>query len=211
MMGSAAFPQHQALQGCPGASRLPWAVPEGHEEDAEMLWGGALRTLTAGYQHWRLALTGGSAVRAPKLPLCPRRGPRSTRVAYLPQGVSRAQGPRYQDHFLQHGGAGSGWSAKHHQQPCGDPPWLAGRQRKPGQPQGPLSPHLPPPSALPEGLPASLPAHLLSHSALPTRPGAAGKVQSSPQSRMSASVFCTPALLPARLQNTWDRVPAPSG
>lgn len=199
MMGSAAFPQHQALQGCPGASRLPWAVPEGHEEDAEMLWGGALRTLTAGYQHWRLALTGGSAVRAPKLPLCPGRGPRSMRVAYLPQGVSRAQGPRYQDHFLQHGGAGSGWSAGTTSSPVGDPPWLAGKAEETRAAPG--SPEPTPPAAIcPAGgaaRQASLPTSCLTLPS-PLAQGLLGKSSLHPSPACLHQCSAPPALPPAR-------------
>ena len=64
----------------------------------------------------------------------------------FPREVSRAQGPRYQDHFLQHGGAGSHWSAGTTSNPVADPPWLAGEAEETRAPPG--SPEPTPPAAI---------------------------------------------------------------
>ena len=106
--------------------------------------------LTAGHQHpqplvhW-LSLE--EVQSGPQSCLCAQGGAPDPQGWFtFPREVSRAQGPRYQDHFLQHGGAGSHWSAGTTSNPVADPPWLAGEAEETRAPPG--SPEPTPPAAI---------------------------------------------------------------
>ena len=86
-------------------------------------------------------------------------------------------------------------------------PGWPGRQRRPGQPQGPLSPHLPPPSALEEGLPARPPCPPPVSLCPPHSPrGCWESPVFTPVPHVCISVLhpLPPCPAPGQAQNTWD-------